>query len=395
MKIVHLSTGLNPGGAERQLRNLVTATNPQRFRHVIISMLDRGLVGDQLAADGFEVHALEMESGIPSPFAFPKLAKLLREIQPDILQCWMYHANLLGLLAGKLVGVPAIIWGIRTSNPQYQSPRSLTGLVVKVCSWFSSHLNCVIVNSKNGRARHRRWGYCDAKLRVIPNGFDVSEFKPDPEARRAVRAELGVGESEILIGMIARFLEVKDHATFFAAARILRQREARGRFLLAGQGIDRSNEALWRMLVAAGMEDRVYLLGRRSDVARVTAALDIATLTSWGESFPNVIGEAMACGVPCAATDSGDTAEIIADAGRVVPIRDPEALARTWEELIRIGPAGRRALGERARVRVVENYSIKKLAETYESLYEEIWLHKDRGREAPSQEEHDVSVTAR
>jgi glycosyltransferase involved in cell wall biosynthesis len=372
MKIVHLSTGLNPGGAERQLRNLVTASKPQRFRHVIISMLDRGLVGDQLAADGFEVHALEMRSGIPSPSALPKLVRLLRQIQPDILQCWMYHANLLGLLAGKLVGVPAIIWGIRASNPRFGNLRTLTGCVVKVCSWLSRYPDCVVVNSRNGRARHRRWGYCDAKLRVIPNGFDVSEFKPDPEGRRGVRAELRVGEGEILIGLIARFEKMKDHGTFIRAARIISRCEPRTKFLLAGQGIDRSNEALWRMLVAAGMQDRVHLLGRRSDVARVMAALDIATLTSWGESFPNVVGEAMACGVPCAATDSGDTAEIIGDAGRVVPIRDPEALARAWEELIRIGPAGRRALGERARAWVIENFSVEKLTQRYEDLYEEI-----------------------
>ena len=371
-KVAHLSTGLNPGGAERQLRNLLTSSNPQRFRHVVISMLDRGLVGDELAACGFEVHALGMKSGIPSPWALPKLVKLLGQIQPDILQCWMYHANLLGLMVAKLVGVPAIIWGIRTSNPECGSLRSLTGWVVKACSWLSRYPDCVVVNSKNGRVRHQGWGYCDANLRVIPNGFDTSGFKPDPEARRAIREELGLAEGEILIGMSARFLKVKDHGTFIAAARILGRREPGAKFLLVGQGIHRSNEALWRMLLGAGMEDRIYLLGRRPDMARVMAALDIATLTSWGDSFPNVIGEAMACGVPCVATDSGDSAEIIADTGHVVSIKDPEALARAWAELIRIGRAQRRALGERARARVIENYSMEKLTEGYESLYEEI-----------------------
>jgi glycosyltransferase involved in cell wall biosynthesis len=206
---------------------------------------------------------------------------------------------------------------------------------------------------------------------VIPNGFDLSELRPDPAARQDVRRELEVGERAPLVGMAARFHPQKDHASFLEAAKILHGRLPDVRFLLCGDGVTCENRALSDRVRQAGLADHAHLLGVRGDVPRLLAALDVAVLSSVGEAFPLVLGEAMACGVPCVATDVGDAARIIGETGEVVPPRDPAALAAALERVLNLEPERRRELGMAARQRIEENYSIERIAKRYEDLYSE------------------------
>ena len=169
-------------------------------------------------------------------------------------------------------------------------------------------------------------------------------------ARSAVRQELGLPVDATLIGFIARFHPQKDHRTFLQAATILSEQVPDSQFVLVGRGVTVDNEELRGLIAAHGPRHGVHLLGERADIPRLTAALDIATCSSaFGESFPSVVGEAMACGVPCVVTDVGDAARIVGDTGRVVLPKDAAALAAAWSELIELGPDGRRELGLRAR----------------------------------------------
>jgi glycosyltransferase involved in cell wall biosynthesis len=207
---------------------------------------------------------------------------------------------------------------------------------------------------------------------VIPNGFDLEQFKPDPEARSALREELGIPRNAAIVGLVGRFDAQKDHHTFVDASALLKVRQRNLHFVLCGDDISWANRELSRWIDETGMRDRFHLLGRRHDLPRITAALDVSCLCSvYGEAFPNVLGEAMACGVPCVVTDVGDCAAIVGNTGSVSPPGDAQALARGIESLLELGEDGRRRLGETARGRVREHFSLDSIVKRYENLYQE------------------------
>jgi len=191
--------------------------------------------------------------------------------------------------------------------------------------------------------------------------------------RSSVRAELGLDVGTPLIGLVARYHPMKDHANFLTATSLLAKQDPTAHFLLVGPNVDASNQELSAKIATLGLQERVHLLGERRDIPRINAALDIASTTScWGEGFPNVIGEAMACGVPCVVTDVGDSALIVGETGRVVPPRDPRALAAAWRDMLQMDRETRGGLGERARARIVTHFSLNEIARRHEKLYTEI-----------------------
>jgi glycosyltransferase involved in cell wall biosynthesis len=230
----------------------------------------------------------------------------------------------------------------------------------------------ILYNSKIGAIQHRDFGYQTEKTLVVPNGFDTELFAPSMEARSDVRLELGVAENTILIGLVGRYNPMKDHANFLRAAALLLKSHPDVHFVLSGRGVAWENQALTKLVRVLVLAERVHLLGERHDMPRLAAALDIASSSSaFDEGFPNVVGEAMSCGVPCVVTDVGDSAWVVGKTGRVVPPRDWEALCAAWRELVEMETAARRALGTRARQRVKEQFSIEKVARQYERIYEE------------------------
>ena len=369
IKIVHLITELNTGGAEQMLCKLVTHMDRKAFRPLVVSMADRGPVGEKLASEGVPVLELGMRLGRPAPAGLLKLCRLLRKYDPDVLQTWLYHADLLGLLAGKVSAVKRIVWGIRCSDMDLRNYSPLTALTV----WSNARLSCfpdaILVNSEEGKQVHEKRGYSARRMRVIPNGFDIERFRPDETAREWLLAELGLTHQAKLIGFVARFDPMKDHKTFFRAASALAAKEDSVHFILAGDGMVVSNAQV-SVLVKPKLLDKVHLLGRREDIPRLLAAMDIATSASaYGEGFSNAVGEAMACGVPCAVTDVGDAGWIVGDTGMAVPPGSPELLADAWKRLLDMDLEQRKRLGERARARVAENFEINKVVRRFEDFY--------------------------
>jgi glycosyltransferase involved in cell wall biosynthesis len=366
LTILHLITGLETGGAEGMLARLVTRTDHGRFRPVVVSMTDTGTVGPIIACEGIAVEALGIRRGTLDPRGVTRLIRLLRRYRPDIVQTWLYHADLLGAIAARLGYAPHLIWNIRCSD--MAGPNAVRAILSR-CSALPE---MVIINSLAGRRFHEGIGYRPRRWEYVPNGYDTAQLRPDETARQRLRTGLGIAPSAIVIGMPARYHPMKDHTGFLAAAR-----QMAGRpdivFLLLGSGIDAGNRNLIRAIEAQGLMPRVRLLGERADMHAVYPALDIATLSSaFGEGFPNVLAEAMACGVPCVATDSGDAAEILGEFGIVVPPRDPRALAAGWLRMIELGDDGRRALGLSGRERIVENYDLDQIVPRFERLYSEV-----------------------
>ena len=364
--VLHLITGLEPGGAEHMLVRLVTRLDRDRHRSVVVSMTGPGALGPALAKAGIELFSLGMRRGLPDPRGLARLVGVLRRVRPGILQSWLYHADLLGLLAWHFAPRPCrLFWNVRCTESVD------AGLVRRLLAFCSAFPDLVVVNSHAGQRFHQNLGYRPKRWAYIPNGCDTALFRFDARARRALRNEWRIADETVAIGMPARHHPMKDHQNFLAAAARLAASRPDDVFVLAGAGVEAANRSLADAIARHGLGDRVRLLGNRDDIARVYSALDIATLSSaYGEGWPNVIGEAMSCGLPCAVTDCGDAAELVGTYGVVVPPRDPAALAAAWRRLAEIGPAARQSLGAGARRHIIEHYDLAAIARRYEDLYE-------------------------
>ena len=372
IRVTHLISSLATGGTEMMLHKVLRGMQGQGVDNTVISLTSGGAVAGMIAGLGVPVHSLDMRRGIPDPLAVLRLHRLLKAARPQVLQTWLYHADLLGLLVGKAAKVPSIAWNIRCSITDERYVRGLTGMTVRLLARLSGVPDAVVTNSDAGIAVHERLGYHPRRWTMIPNGFDLERFAPDPNAYASVRTELGLSPDTVLVGLIARYDPLKDHATFLRAAGVLATSYPTTHFLLAGLGVDAANPVLASLVRELGLAGQVHMLGERKDVPRLTAALDLATCSSLGEGFPNIVGEAMACAVPVASTDVGDAAKVIGDTGRVAPIANPAALAAAWADLIGMGRGARRALGQRARRRVSEHYDLRGVAGQYVALYAEL-----------------------
>jgi len=373
MKLIFIITTTGVGGAETMLHRVLTRLSPD-FKPHVISMTPVERIGEQLRAFGIPVESLGMRQGVPNPIALMHLIRRLRDVRPDVVHTWMYHADLMGGIAARLADVPALAWCIRHSNLAPAENKSLTLAVVRANAFLSHRMpDRVLCCSEVARKIHVACGYAPEKMVVVPNGFDVSHFKPDANARQSVRAELGVPLDTTLVGLIGRWHPQKNHAGFLSAAAEVHLRRPDVHFLLAGHGVDGGNQVIQQTLAAHGLASVVHLLGLRNDIARLTAALDVASSSSsYGEAFPNVVGEAMASGVPCAVTDVGDSAYIVADTGRVVSPGDMEGLAHAIGSLLEMPAEALRVLGARARARVAEHFEIGKIVRRYEAFYQEL-----------------------
>jgi len=371
MKIVHIITGLSTGGAEMMLYKLLSGMNGDEFDSEVISLTDAGPIADKIRMLGVTVHSLGMKRGNPYPIALIKLTLLLRKKKPDLVQTWLYHSDLIGGVAAKLAGGIKTFWNIRQGNIDVDSNKRSAIWIANACAKLSSRIpEKIICCSHAALEFHVALGYAKEKMTVIPNGFDLDAFQPDQNSRKSVREELGLDVKTYLIGLVARFHPQKDHRNFIRAAEKIRKIDSSVHFMLCGDGIENENIQLLQWIKQAELEDCFHLLGIRSDIPRLVAAMDVAVSSSLGgEGFPNVVGEAMACAVPCVVTDVGDSALIVGDTGRVVATKDPEALAAEIIELLQVPPEFREELGKQARLRVKKNYSLDSVVKKYEAVY--------------------------
>jgi len=308
LKIVQLITGLSTGGAERALYNLLNGGLADHFNSHVISLGDEGSIGPLIKALGVPVTALGMRGGRPSRSGLAKLCRVIRRFQPDLIQGWMYHGNLAATLARTLApGRPVLAWNIRQTLYDLANEKPMTRQVIRANRLFASAPGVLLYNSHLSREQHENFGFSSLNGRVIPNGIDMQQFCYSGEARKRLRSELGIPASALVVGHVARLHPMKDHPAFLRAAVGLALRYPETHFVLSGRDVFLENKTL-EPLVPGQVRDRFHLLGERGDISEIMNAMDIFCLSSaWGEGFPNVIGEAMATGLPCVATDVGDS----------------------------------------------------------------------------------------
>ncbi len=378
-RVCHVITTTSAGGAEAQLCALLEHSPPW-LEHVVVGLQPAGELAPAMEAAGAEVISLGLSPGPRALLRGPGLVRrVLARVRPRLVQTWLYHADLLGTLAAARAGVGPLVWTLR--NADLKLSRS-TRLVVKACLALSGRPAAIVANSRTGAAWHQGLGYPARKLRVIPNGFDTDRFRPDPAARAAVRAELGIPEDALVVGRVARLDPAKDYPGLADAARLALKQRPRLFFLLVGQGVEPAAPGLeaWQEPPLAG---RSLLLGYRSDVPRLMAAMDLHLSNSLSEGLPNAVGEAMAAGLPNLVTDAGDSRELVGDTGLVVEPGQPYALGAALAELAGRDQEELARRGEAARRRIQEHYSLQAMVRAYAELYLELC------GEAPAGEEDD------
>lgn len=336
MKILFLARSLDAGGAERQLVSLAAGLHERGHAVSVATFYGGGAFAADLAQAGVRQINLEKRGRWDVLGFVRRFRRCVRAETPDILHSYLPPANIFTALAphGRKKG-PRIVWGIRASDMRLARYDWLEGLSYLVEARLSRIADCIIVNATRGLEAAIARGVRGDRAVVIPNGIDVARFRADATARREQRRQLGVAESAVLVGMPARFDAMKDHGNFLAAARRLSRKIPDVSFVLVGEGTAPGNPTLDGLVQAAGLTSPLLRLGPRADMPDVYAALDIVCLSSaFGEGFPNVLGEAMAAGVPCVATDVGDAAEVIGDTGEVVAPGESAALADALERMI-------------------------------------------------------------
>lgn len=368
--ILHVITGLDVGGAEMALYRLILASRDSEYTHTVIALTSEGGMRPRFVESGIKVIVLDVRH---SPLSeIWRLFRLVRALRPDIVQTWLYHADFFGGLVARMAGIRNVIWGLRTTDVDGGCARA-TSFVRQLCASLSSRVpHTIVCVAEAARRSHSLIGYDAARMVVVGNGYDLSVLRASQAERNRLRAQCGFGADDIVLGTLGRFNLDKDHANFVQAAGRLARQHDRLRFLMVGKDLDPGNAELRRWIDDTGYADRFVLLGERADAPVCLSAMDIFCLSSRTEAFPNAVGEAMAMGLPCVATDVGDVAVLMADTGVLVPKANPDALAQGVARLLALGPEYRKRMGDRARERIRATYTMTCVRQQFERIYSNV-----------------------
>lgn len=370
MNILHIIVDLEIGGAELMLKRLLEAQKKKGdFHNIVVSLTSIGSIGRELQLKGIEVHAMEMKSNLMFPFIVWRLARLIKNSSIDLVQTWMYHADLIGGLAARISGSCPVIWGVRSTKIP-QGILSITYWLVRICAifsyWLPSRIVCCSESAKN---EHESLGYFKKKLITIPNGYNFSVFDAQVNSRKKARSLIGYSDRDIVIGIVGRFDPLKDFNNFICAASKLSLLSLNVKFLMIGRGLDWSNSVLADWIKSKGLEYKFTLLGEKSDIPYYLSAMDIFCMSSFYEGFPNVVVEAMAMGLPCVVTRAGDADKIVHDKNYVVSVKDSSALSEALFRMCNLKLKDRQLIGELSSKKVRLEYDINNISTQYENLY--------------------------
>ena len=363
-RIFFLIRSLERGGAERQLIELVDGLARAGLDLTVCTFYDGGALRRELALiRGVNVVSLGKRGRWDVPTFLLRLGRAVQAARPDVIHAYMGVANELSVLMAGLFGVRTV-WGVRSSNMDFSHYDAFARRAFQIGALLSRFADGIIVNSQAGWDHCALHGYPRDRMTVVHNGIDCERFRPDPLARSRVRAELGVRLEQPLVALVGRLDPKKDHVNFLNAAALTRKRHPNARFVCVGDGPISYSRTLVAHAEALGLTNDLIWLPARILVQEVYNAADVVVLSSaFGEGFPNVVAEAMACEKRCVVTNVGDAAVAVGDVGIIVPPRNPTSLADGISCLLDLSENEARAMERAARQRIVNRFSKRQLAE--------------------------------
>lgn len=367
VRVLRLISGLHQGGAEESLRKLVMSTRQTGSDSLVVSFGRNGTLRAEIERAGARVVEMDL-SRRPSPAKFFRMLKIVRDWKPDVIEGWMIHGNVLAYLLRWARPRARVVWNVRSSL-HLAAERPLPRLLTRLGVFISYGVDAVVYNSGVAAVQHQRLGFSARRTRVIPNGFDTTQFAPSSGGRERARARWRLPENVQIIGHLSRWHPDKDHRTLLAAFAEVRRRRPSTRLVLAGAGLETDNVELMSAVDALQLRDAVDLLGTVNDSAALYPAFDAFVLTSIREGFPNVLGEAMASGVPCVATDVGGCREVVGDHA-VFPVGDSAALADAMIALLDESSEAHARRVRDGRQHIVESFGLEAYGRRYLRLYD-------------------------
>ena len=370
MQVVHCITGLTSDGAQRMLLRLADQLQRRGVRNHVVSLGRREPFAEMFEEKGIEVFSLGMHRGLSFLRGLQALRKIIRTLNPDLLQGWMYHANfILSLLRPTLMPQPLIVWNIRRGLDDYSDRKFLTRAMIRMNARMSSGVSCVIYCTEESRVQHEEYGFDASASAVVGNGFDAQRFRPRPEARVVVRSKLSLGSDTILIGNVGRYDSAKGKNFLLDAFAMVHQRNPKTHLVLVGRGMTPENSQLRGRVQEIGISSAVTLYGEVGAIEEIYPAFDVMCSSSVNEGFPNVIAEAMLSGIACVATDVGNTRGLLDGIGVVVAARCVNSLADGLGAMCDRGAHARGEAGRYGRERISRLYSLEGIAHQYAKLY--------------------------
>jgi glycosyltransferase involved in cell wall biosynthesis len=373
MKILHVITDLDVGGAEFMLLRLLQAAQTKTTdEHVVVSLTSVGVIGEQLKMLGIPVYSLNMKGIKQFVTVFSDLRGLIKSLRPDLMQTWLYHADFLGGLAARSCGLKHVVWGIHSTEVPFQR-YPITWALRSVCAVLSYFIpSAVWFVADRSAKKHRSIGYDRRKFIVIPNGFDLDYWTFRSHVSTSLRIRIGVRENTLLIGSVGRYNPDKDHDTLLRAFVEVCEAEQNTLLVLVGSGLEPGNVELMKKIQQLGIASKVVLLGPQSDLPEIMSGFDLFCLHSRTEAFPLVLGEAMALGLLCVTTDVGDSAFLLQDTDQVVPAESPKQLAKAVLESLRLPPEEQARKRKAAQSRVSMFFSLDLMLERVRSMYVDV-----------------------
>ena len=372
MKILYLISNLGTGGAELSLKRLaVRLSKEDNNSIVVISLSNIGDVGNDLQKHGIILYAINFNT-IFLPISVLQLYKQIKKLKPDVIHTWMYHADFIGGLLGKLAGVRKIVWSIRNTDiPQRKfSITSFIRFLNTLLSWFIP--NIIVCNSYSGMKSHIKLGFCKRKMVVIPNSYlpANSELSFNKEQ---FKLKYDLNQDNFIIAAIGRFDKLKDFNNFIKASKIVSEYYPKAKYLLIGLNLDNNNKLLLKWIIENNQLNNFILLGYQKDIScYLNDIIDIFCLSSKSEGFPNVLLEAMSFEVPCVATNVGDVSLILENNGIIVPPNNSIALANGLIKMINTSFEIKSHYGKVNKNLINYKYSNNNISNIYQNLYKSI-----------------------
>ncbi len=375
MKILHIITGLGDGGAEHTLYKI--CKYDFKNKHIVISLKGRDKYFPLLNKIGVKVFCLNFKYYSIIKFFF--LVNSIRKLKPDITQTWLVHADFVGGMASFLAGNKKIIWNIRYSNFELGKTKMMTMLIIKLLSKLSYIIpRKIVIVSKKAINIYEKQGYNKNNFIFIPNGYDLLSLKQDSEKRKVFIAKNNLKNKKFIIGNVARYDPKKDHLNLLNALSILRNKKIEFSCMLAGNNIDRYNLKLMKDINKLKLTRHIKLLGQKNNISEVMNGIDVyVQSSSFGEGFPNVVAEAMACKTPCIVTDVGDASLIVGNTGWIVPPNNPNHMANALEKsFYEIGSTKWNQRCIKARSKISKNFDISIMIKKYNKLWTRVYKTK-------------------